>query len=72
VLPYEPVLCKGCRAALNPQCACDYAVKVWTCPFCFARNHFPPHYSEVSDTNLPGALAARLLRTLSWKHLCEP
>ena len=57
MLPYEPVLCKGCRAALNSHCACDFAAKTWTCPFCFARNHFPPHYAEVSETNLPGARA---------------
>jgi hypothetical protein len=55
VLPYEPVLCKGCRAALNPYCQCDYHNKTWTCPFCFSRNHFPAHYSQISDTNLPGA-----------------
>ena len=48
-------MCKACRAALNPYCQCDYHQKVWTCPFCFARNHFPPHYAEVTDTNLPGA-----------------
>ena len=30
-------------------------MKVWTCPFCFSRNHFPPHYAEVSEVNLPGA-----------------
>jgi hypothetical protein len=59
VLPYEPVLCKGCRAALNPYCQCDYHNKTWTCPFCFSRNHFPPHYSQISDTNLPGTRALR-------------
>ena len=26
-LPYEPVLCKSCRAALNPYCQCDYYAK---------------------------------------------
>lgn len=26
-LPYEPVLCKNCHAALNPYCSCDYAAK---------------------------------------------
>jgi len=30
--------------------------QVWTCPFCFSRNHFPAHYAEISETNLPGAL----------------
>lgn len=27
-LPYEPVLCKACRAVLNPYCSCDYHAKV--------------------------------------------
>lgn len=28
--------------------------KLWTCPFCMQRNHFPPHYAEnISETNLP-------------------
>lgn len=24
----------------------DFRSKVWTCPFCMTRNHFPPHYAE--------------------------
>ena len=31
------------------------ATQVWMCPFCFSRNHFPAHYAEISDSNLPGA-----------------
>ena len=67
LLPYEAVTCKACRAALNPYCQCDFLAKVWTCPFCFARNHFPPHYAEVTDTNLPGAQprAARACASLT-------
>lgn len=31
--------------------------KLWTCPFCITRNHFPPHYAEnISETNLPAEL----------------
>jgi hypothetical protein len=31
----------------------DYAAKSWTCPFCYRRNHLPPHYSVITETNLP-------------------
>lgn len=35
----------------------DYRTKIWTCPFCMARNHFPPHYAEnISETNAPAEL----------------
>ncbi|RYG65753.1 Sec23/Sec24 zinc finger-containing protein [archaeon] len=35
----------------------DYRTKVWTCVFCTARNHFPPHYAEnISETSLPAEL----------------
>ena len=35
----------------------DHMTKLWTCPFCITRNHFPPHYAEnISDTNLPAEL----------------
>ena len=31
--------------------------KLWVCPFCLTRNHFPPHYAEnISETNLPAEL----------------
>ncbi len=43
-----------------PTClpsAIDFAAKLWTCPFCTTRNHFPPHYAEnISETNLPAEL----------------
>lgn len=54
-LPYAPLRCK-CSAALNPFARVDFSAKHWMCPFCFNRNHFPPHYSMISDTNLPGEL----------------
>lgn len=32
----------------------DFMSKLWTCPFCMQRNHFPPHYAEnISESNLP-------------------
>jgi len=57
-LPYEPVYCKDpCRATLNSFCRIDFVGKIWTCPFCFARNHLPPHYAaSMSETSLPGEL----------------
>lgn len=58
VLPYEPVLCKQCSAILNPYARVDYYSKVWTCPLCISRNHFPPHYQGVSEQNLPAELYA--------------
>ena len=57
LLPYEPVVCKGtCPSILNPFCRIDFKAKIWVCPFCFQRNHFPPHYSEVNENNLPAEL----------------
>jgi protein transport protein SEC23 len=35
----------------------DFRSKLWSCPFCTARNHFPPHYAEhISEVNLPAEL----------------
>ncbi|KZT37080.1 hypothetical protein SISSUDRAFT_1129918 [Sistotremastrum suecicum HHB10207 ss-3] len=54
---YEPVTCKGtCRAILNPYCQIDVRGKLWICPFCLQRNAFPPHYKDISNTNLPAEL----------------
>eukprot|EP00803_Ostreobium_quekettii_P006628 evm.model.scf_2332.2 EVM.evm.TU.scf_2332.2 scf_2332:5133-14745(+) len=53
---YEPVGCKTCGAFLNPFVGIDYASKFWTCPFCHARNHFPPHYQAISEASLPAEL----------------
>mmetsp|Transcript_13493 Transcript_13493/g.13562 ORF Transcript_13493/g.13562 Transcript_13493/m.13562 type:complete len:771 (+) Transcript_13493:121-2433(+) len=56
-LAYDPIRCNGCSAVLNPYVQVDYRTKLWTCPFCMARNHFPPHYAEnISETNLPAEL----------------
>ncbi|KAF9233404.1 hypothetical protein BU15DRAFT_90369 [Melanogaster broomeanus] len=54
---YEPVTCKPpCRAILNPYCQIDIRGKLWICPFCLSRNAFPPHYKDISNTNLPAEL----------------
>ena len=46
-----------CRALLNPYCQVDFRSKLWVCPFCAARNYFPPHYAEnISKQNLPAEL----------------
>jgi len=58
-LPYEPVRCSSvsCSAVLNPYCQVDFRSKIWVCPFCTSRNHFPPHYAEnISEQNLPAEL----------------
>ncbi|KAK8548363.1 hypothetical protein V6N12_061277 [Hibiscus sabdariffa] len=52
-LPYAPLRCKSCAAALNAFARVDFAAKIWICPFCYHRNHFPPHYAMMSETNLP-------------------
>ena len=54
LLPYEPVVCKGssCKSILNPFCRIDFKAKIWICPFCFQRNHFPPHYNDINENNL--------------------
>ena len=58
-LPYDPIRCSSpnCKAVLNPFCQVDFRSKLWTCPFCMTRNHFPPHYAEnITETNLPAEL----------------
>ena len=34
----------------------DIRGKLWICPFCLTRNAFPPHYKDLSSTNLPAEL----------------
>ncbi|KAJ8774373.1 hypothetical protein K2173_011622 [Erythroxylum novogranatense] len=55
-LPYVPLRCKTCSAILNAFATVDFTAKIWICPFCFQRNHFPPHYTMISATNLPAEL----------------
>jgi protein transport protein SEC23 len=56
LLPYEPILCRGCRGVLNPYCRYDTDAKIWVCQFCFQRNHFPPSYHQISPQSLPREL----------------
>lgn len=56
LLPYSPLRCRTCRSVLNPFAIVDFVAKIWICPFCYHRNHFPPHYSSISDENLPAEL----------------
>uniref|UniRef100_A0A5B7AE00 Protein transport protein SEC23 n=1 Tax=Davidia involucrata TaxID=16924 RepID=A0A5B7AE00_DAVIN len=56
VLPYSPLRCRNCRSVLNPFSIVDFVSKIWICPFCLHRNHFPPHYHSISDDNLPAEL----------------
>ncbi|GMH18623.1 hypothetical protein Nepgr_020464 [Nepenthes gracilis] len=55
-LPYAPLRCKTCVSVLNPFCSVDFTAKIWICPFCFQRNHFPPHYAAISESNVPAEL----------------
>ncbi|KAF0895495.1 hypothetical protein E2562_013591 [Oryza meyeriana var. granulata] len=45
-----------CSALLNPFARVDFAAKIWICPLCFSRNHFPPHYAAISESNVPAEL----------------
>ncbi|KAG1675309.1 hypothetical protein FOA52_015983 [Chlamydomonas sp. UWO 241] len=56
VLPYEPVQCKHCSGILNPYARVDFGSKVWSCPLCMNRNHFPPHYQGISEASMPAEL----------------
>ncbi|EME83744.1 uncharacterized protein MYCFIDRAFT_133546 [Pseudocercospora fijiensis CIRAD86] len=57
VLQYEPVTCKPpCRAVLNPFCQVDMRARIWICPFCLQRNNLPPHYKDISESQIPPEL----------------
>ncbi|KAG1884691.1 hypothetical protein F4604DRAFT_1977001 [Suillus subluteus] len=59
---YKPVMCKPpCRAILNPYCQIDIRGKLWICLFCLTRNPFPPHYKDISNTNLPAELLPKYM-----------
>jgi protein transport protein SEC23 len=55
VVNYPPLACKTqtCGGILNPYCRVDYMTKIWLCPFCMTRNHFPLHYAEISTESRP-------------------
>lgn len=48
-LPFSPPL-------TVPSSQIDIRGKLWICPFCLSRNAFPPHYKDISNTNLPAEL----------------
>eukprot|EP01018_Ginkgo_biloba_P035241 Gb_05558 [translate_table: standard] len=56
VLPYSPLRCKSCLCILNPYSRVDYTAKIWICPFCYQRNHFPQHYAMINENNVPAEL----------------
>lgn len=55
---YHPIFCKTpkCQAVLNPYCRVDFMNKIWVCPFCLTRNHFPHHYAEISAEHRPAEI----------------
>jgi protein transport protein SEC23 len=55
-LPYEPVVCERCQAALNPYCSVDYYGKTWRCSLCDGLNKLPRNYEQISENNLPAEL----------------
>lgn len=55
-LPYPPLRCRTCPALLCPYAQVDFINKLWVCPFCFQRNHFPQHYHHMAQNNLPPEL----------------
>lgn len=58
IVPYKPIFCNAqtCGAILNPYCKVDFMSKIWVCPFCLGRNHFPHHYAEISADNRPAEI----------------
>ncbi|KAJ3673321.1 hypothetical protein LUZ60_006695 [Juncus effusus] len=56
LLPYDPLLCSTCRAAINPFSRVDYRTATWYCCFCSGRNSFPRSYSGIGENNLPAEL----------------
>ncbi|RAL38394.1 hypothetical protein DM860_002372 [Cuscuta australis] len=56
VLPYDPLCCSGCGAALNPYARVDYPTRTWSCPFCSQKNPFPKSYLAISENNIPAEL----------------
>lgn len=56
LLPYDPLMCAGCRAALNPYSRVDYRSALWACPFCHQKNPFPRSYAGIGENNLPAEL----------------
>lgn len=59
VVNYPPIECKNkpnCASILNPYCRVDFINKIWMCPFCQSRNHFPHHYANISLEHRPAEI----------------
>lgn len=58
--PLCTFVCFQCLFSLSFVLFCsqiDFNTKLWACPFCTTRNHFPPHYAEnISASSLPAEL----------------
>jgi hypothetical protein len=57
----QPVLVSGVACMISSGLTVfisqiDIRGKLWICPFCLSRNAFPPHYKDISNTNLPAEL----------------
>ena len=66
VVEYDPVPCKTCGGVLNPYSAVDFHAKIWTCPFCHTRNHFPPHYAGAFGATARAGRRLKLLLVPVW------
>lgn len=57
-VPYHPVVCKAasCGTILNAYSRVDFLNKIWVCPLCLTRNHFPHHYADISSENRPAEI----------------
>lgn len=56
LLPYDPLTCQRCGGILNPYARVDHPSRVWVCPFCYRRNHFPTSYGGIGENSLPAEL----------------
>ncbi len=50
------ISCRSYSLNLRDYSQIDIRGKLWICPFCLQRNAFPPHYKDISNTNLPSEL----------------
>lgn len=69
MVEYEPVPCKTCGSVLNPYAMVDFHAKLWTCPFCHTRNHFPPHYQGISEASVPAELFPQVRALLAGRGM---
>ncbi|KAM0678704.1 GTPase-activating protein S23, partial [Binucleata daphniae] len=53
ICDYEPVICFGCRAILNPYSEINYNSKAWSCTFCKKVTQLPDYYRDIQPEYLP-------------------